>query len=126
MIFVAISRSMWIVPVSDAASLQTYEYLSYKPMLKYAYARSTDLLIASGHLPSPYPCTVGHEGAGRVIKAGKNVTRTKVGDEVLLSFSYCQSCKTCEAGHPAGCTVSARAGDSIPDNNKGTQTNATI
>lgn len=63
----------------------------------------TDLLVASGHLPSPYPCTLGHEGAGRVIKAGKGVTRTKVGDEVLLSFSYCQTCKTCDAGHPAGC-----------------------
>lgn len=76
--------------------------------LTYGHAYSTDLLIASGHLPSPYPCTVGHEGAGRVIKTGKNVSRTKVGDEVLLSFAYCQTCKTCEAGHPAGCRVSPR------------------
>ncbi|KAK9894435.1 GroES-like protein [Cystobasidium minutum MCA 4210] len=63
----------------------------------------TDLLIANGAFPSPFPNIVGHEGSGKVIKVGKSVTRVKEGDSVLLSFSYDQKCKTCKAGHPAAC-----------------------
>lgn len=35
-----------------------------------------------------YPMLLGHEGVGRVIEVGKNVTKYKVGDIVLLPFLY--------------------------------------
>lgn len=35
-----------------------------------------------------YPMLLGHEGVGRVIEVGKNATKYKVGDVVLLPFLY--------------------------------------
>ncbi|KAM0747507.1 alcohol dehydrogenase [Meredithblackwellia eburnea MCA 4105] len=63
----------------------------------------TDLCIQNGAFPSPFPCTTGHEGAGKVVSVGSAVTRCKPGDSVLLSFSYCNECASCKTDHPAGC-----------------------
>jgi len=63
----------------------------------------TDLLVQNGAFPSAFPNTTGHEGSGKVIKVGKGVTRVREGDSVLLSFSYCQTCKICKMGSPASC-----------------------
>lgn len=53
----------------------------------------TDVNTQNGVFPSSYPCMLGHEGSGTVIAVGEGVTRTKVGDKALLSFSSCQNCK---------------------------------
>ncbi|BGP56228.1 hypothetical protein JCM8202v2_003841 [Rhodotorula sphaerocarpa] len=63
----------------------------------------TDLIIQNGTFPSPFPCVVGHEGAGTVVSVGSDVTRVQLGDEVLLSYANCAQCGYCKSGHPAGC-----------------------
>ncbi len=35
---------------------------------------------------SEYPCLLGHEGIGEVVKVGKNVTGFEVGDKIMLPF----------------------------------------
>lgn len=43
------------------------------------------------------------KGAGYVERVGQSVDVAKVGDAVLLSFSFCSKCKDCETEHPAYC-----------------------
>jgi len=51
----------------------------------------------------PMPAVYGHEGAGIVEKAGKEVTTVKVGDHVVLSYNSCGTCNNCLAGMPFYC-----------------------
>lgn len=64
----------------------------------------TDLIIQAGVFPSPFPCIVGHEGAGTVVSVGSAVTRVQPGDDVLLSYANCAECGYCQMGRPAGCS----------------------
>ncbi len=48
--------------------------------------------------PANQPAVLGHEGAGIVEKAGKNVRSLKVGDHVVLSFASCGQCAQCQGG----------------------------
>ena len=50
------------------------------------------------------PVVLGHEGAGVVEHAGKNVRAVKRGDHVVLSYQSCGQCRPCKAGRPAHCT----------------------
>ncbi|KAF9883041.1 hypothetical protein FE257_004295 [Aspergillus nanangensis] len=56
-----------------------------------------------GKIPVHFPCILGHEGAGVIVKAGNLVESVKVGDHVVLSYSFCGSCKMCIGGSPAYC-----------------------
>ncbi|MBH0024823.1 MULTISPECIES: NAD(P)-dependent alcohol dehydrogenase [unclassified Salinibacterium] len=49
------------------------------------------------------PVVLGHEGSGVVEKIGSAVTRTAVGDHVLMSFDSCGWCESCLRGAPAYC-----------------------
>lgn len=49
------------------------------------------------------PAVLGHEGAGVVEQAGKDVKGVKRGDHVVLSYQSCGLCRECRKGHPAGC-----------------------
>ena len=56
----------------------------------------TDLL--SRELPPEFfagPRVYGHEGAGVVEAVGSEVEAVKTGDQVVLSFNFCGSCKSC-------------------------------
>lgn len=56
----------------------------------------TDLVFQAGAIPiCPFPCILGHEGAGIIRAIGSKVNRPemKVGDKVLLSINYCKECK---------------------------------
>ena len=56
----------------------------------------SDLSVRNGLLPLPLPVILGHEGAGTVLEVGADVTRTKVGDRVICSFSpVCGNCFYC-------------------------------
>lgn len=46
------------------------------------------------------PMVLGHEGAGEIVKVGKNVSNVKVGDRVCIEpLVYCGKCEACKKGH---------------------------
>jgi S-(hydroxymethyl)glutathione dehydrogenase/alcohol dehydrogenase len=56
----------------------------------------SDLSVVHGYLPIPPGVVLGHEGAGRVVETGKNVSRVAVGDRVVASFvPACGDCWFC-------------------------------
>lgn len=61
----------------------------------------TDLMIQNN--PIVLPAVLGHEGAGVVEKVGKNITKVKPGDHVVLTFVSCGQCINCQQGHPSYC-----------------------
>ncbi|WP_369372690.1 NAD(P)-dependent alcohol dehydrogenase [Streptomyces sp. cg36] len=63
----------------------------------------TDLEATAGHLPTPHPVVLGHEGAGTVEAVGTAVTGFAPGDRVVLSLDSCGGCRNCLGGQPAYC-----------------------
>lgn len=63
----------------------------------------TDLGVQAQHINTPLPIALGHEGAGIVEKVGPGVVEFAPGDHVVISFSYCNNCKSCLEGHPSAC-----------------------
>jgi aryl-alcohol dehydrogenase len=63
----------------------------------------TDLEVAAGWMPTPFPVVAGHEGAGIVEAVGSAVGGFRPEDRVVASFSYCGSCRNCLGGQPAYC-----------------------
>lgn len=66
----------------------------------------TDIFCSSlpeGALGTEYPKIYGHEGAGEVEAVGPGVTIAKVGDRVLLSYTYCAACDLCKEGKQPYC-----------------------
>ncbi len=67
----------------------------------------SDVSASNGTLPIPAPCILGHEGAGVIEWAGAEVTRVKVGDQVIASFvPACGNCFFCLHGQSNLCTMS--------------------
>ncbi|MGW0042282.1 zinc-binding dehydrogenase [Rhodococcus sp. NPDC003348] len=64
----------------------------------------TDVSVLAGHLPSPRPMVLGHEGAGVVDEVGPGVDHLEVGDHVICSIiTSCHSCFQCQRGEYALC-----------------------
>lgn len=63
----------------------------------------TDAHVRNGHLPTPMPIVLGHEGAGIVEGVGPAVTELRRGDHVVLSYLACGHCRQCFGGHGAYC-----------------------
>ncbi len=56
----------------------------------------SDLSIMRGYVPLPPGMVLGHEGAGRVVEVGAEVSRVKKGDRVIASFvPACGACWHC-------------------------------
>lgn len=61
------------------------------------------------------PAVIGHEIAGVVVDAGKNVTRVKKGDRVALGADVpCGQCRWCRNGLGNNCAVNYAIGYQIP------------
>ena len=67
----------------------------------------TDEFTLSGADPEGlFPSILGHEGAGVVVDAGKNVTSVAKGDHVIpLYIPECRQCKSCLSGKTNLCTA---------------------
>jgi S-(hydroxymethyl)glutathione dehydrogenase/alcohol dehydrogenase len=64
----------------------------------------TDIHCIKGDLATPPPVVLGHEGAGIVERAGKDVTNVGPGDKVILTVApYCGKCPACMMGVPTSC-----------------------
>ncbi|MGW5106172.1 zinc-binding dehydrogenase [Nocardia sp. NPDC004123] len=64
----------------------------------------TDVSVLAGHLPSPRPIVLGHEGAGVVDEIGPGVEHLAVGDAVICSIiTSCHSCFQCQRGEYVLC-----------------------
>jgi S-(hydroxymethyl)glutathione dehydrogenase/alcohol dehydrogenase len=66
----------------------------------------SDLSVLNGTLPFAFPTVLGHEGAGVVEEVGREVTRVRPGDHVVLGWNPpCRRCFYCLAGQPMLCEV---------------------
>lgn len=63
----------------------------------------TDLAVMAGHLPTPMPVVLGHEGAGIVEAVGAKVTKVAPGDSVVITYNSCGSCPSCQDGAMSYC-----------------------
>jgi aryl-alcohol dehydrogenase len=63
----------------------------------------TDVAVIKGHMPSPLPIVLGHEGAGIVVEVGDAVRDIEPGDRVALSYAYCGRCANCLTGRESSC-----------------------
>jgi Zn-dependent alcohol dehydrogenase len=74
---------------------------------------ASDLAVQHGHLPSPLPIVLGHEGAGVVTEVGPDVTGLVAGDHVVVTaMPQCGECYRCGRGQPSLCDVGATVLDS--------------
>ena len=62
-----------------------------------------DLICRDQIFPVPLPAVFGHEGAGIVEEIGSAVQRLKRGDQVVIGFNYCGTCRFCRNGFPGNC-----------------------
>jgi aryl-alcohol dehydrogenase len=63
----------------------------------------TDLIVRDQDYETMLPMVLGHEGSGIVEKIGKNITKVKPGDHVVLTFYSCGTCRNCLARDPLSC-----------------------
>ncbi|PQE29594.1 alcohol dehydrogenase protein [Rutstroemia sp. NJR-2017a BBW] len=63
----------------------------------------TDINFAAHSIPGLFPAVLGHEGAGIISRVGTAVQSVKAGDQVLLSYTSCGSCKYCERKETSFC-----------------------
>lgn len=68
----------------------------------------TDLDAQAGHARTPRPIVLGHEGAGIVEAIGANVTTLTPGDHVVLTGSFCGTCRNCLKDLPSYCETTMR------------------
>ncbi len=68
----------------------------------------SDEHLVTGDLPFALPMIGGHEGAGRVLRAGPEVSWLQEGDEVVFGFiPSCGRCPSCSTGHQNLCDLGA-------------------
>jgi aryl-alcohol dehydrogenase len=69
----------------------------------------TDAHVRAGHIPTPLPIVLGHEGAGVVERIGPAVATLQPGDHVVLSYQSCGHCPQCLRAHAAYCSQAIAA-----------------
>jgi aryl-alcohol dehydrogenase len=69
----------------------------------------TDAITRAGDMPMPFPCVLGHEGAGTVERVGPGVTTLAPGDKVIIGWPSCGECRNCLDGQPRYCLRTGEA-----------------
>lgn len=69
----------------------------------------TDAITRAGDMPMPFPCVLGHEGAGVVERVGPGVSELAAGDRVIIGWPSCGTCRNCLAGEPRYCLRTGEA-----------------
>ncbi|KAM0547287.1 hypothetical protein ACHAPJ_010422 [Fusarium lateritium] len=77
-------------------------------------------MLRSGWGETPYPCCVGHEIVGKVVRVGDNVKHLKIGDRAGVGTQawscFRHDCPDCAAGRPNYCPKNVNTyGDTYPD-----------
>ncbi|HEX4172559.1 MAG TPA: alcohol dehydrogenase catalytic domain-containing protein, partial [Acetobacteraceae bacterium] len=71
----------------------------------------TDLEVIAGQLVYPMPIVLGHEAAGTIVDVGDGISRSRIGERVVLSWNpHCGHCFYCDAGQPILCETYTRLG----------------
>ena len=71
-------------------------------------------ILKSGNPRVKPPAIIGHEAAGQVVKAGKNVKRVREGQRVAIGADVpCGVCSVCRSGHGNNCDVNYAVGYQI-------------
>ena len=80
--------------------------------IEYCGLCHTDIHVAAGDFGKVPGRITGHEGVGRVVKVGPNVTSLKIGDRVSVAwfFSGCGHCEYCLTGRETLCRNVLNAG----------------
>lgn len=66
----------------------------------------SDLSMINGTFAPSFPLVLGHEAAGLVAAVGADVSRVRVGDQVVLNWAPpCRHCWFCEHGEPWLCAA---------------------
>jgi L-iditol 2-dehydrogenase len=99
-------RKMKLVSVPNPEIVSDYDVLI---RMKTVGVCGSDIhYYATGKIGSQivkYPFTVGHEGAGEVLKTGARVSRVKPGDKVAIDPAMpCYECDQCKAGRTHTCS----------------------
>lgn len=75
----------------------------------------SDLSAWSGQRPADYPWIIGHEGTGRIVAAGSEISGDRVGERVVIEPNYpCLACGACRAGRTSICPHRAILGVNTP------------
>ena len=85
--------------------------------IKAAGICGTDMKIYTGKLDGiiNLPHIPGHEGAGEVVEAGKNVKNIKPGDKgIIYHYISCRDCELCRTGRENICFNIKRTGFELP------------
>jgi 2-desacetyl-2-hydroxyethyl bacteriochlorophyllide A dehydrogenase len=74
--------------VNDIPEPEIGEYDALVENIACGICNGTDMKIIVGHFKgfNSYPCVLGHEACGRIVKLGRKVKNYKLGDYVLCSF----------------------------------------
>ncbi len=101
-----ILREMDIPDIDDDSALMRVESV--------AICGSDARILHHGNPRVAPPAIMGHEAAGIVVKAGKNVTRVKEGDRIALGADVpCGRCAWCRNGLGNNCAVNYAVGYQI-------------
>lgn len=86
-----------------------------KVKMEYCGLCHTDLHVASGDFGKEPGRIIGHEGIGRVVEVGKDVTCLKKGDRVSVAWlaGACGHCEYCVTGEETFCRDVENAGYTI-------------
>lgn len=76
----------------------------------------SDLSVFEGHREVPgVPWVMGHEGVGRIVAVGGEVSGRSVGERVAIEPNYCCfTCASCRSGSTSGCVNRKIVGINVP------------